>query len=48
MPRHGVIFELCYVKVCLPAIAETYFSYDKDIWIAVTDYYMHLCSYTRS
>ena len=22
---------------------ETSFSYDKDIWIAATDYYMHFC-----
>ena len=25
-------------KVCSPAIFETAFSYDKDIWIAATDY----------
>ena len=24
-----------------PAIFETSFSYDKDIWIAATDYYVH-------
>ena len=28
-------------KVRSPAIFETSFSYDKDIWIAATDYYMH-------
>ena len=28
-------------KVCSPAIFETCFSYDKDIWIAATDYYMY-------
>ena len=28
-------------KVCSAAIFETSFSYDKDIWIAATDYYMH-------
>ena len=26
--------------MCSPAIFETYFSHDKDIWIAVTDYYI--------
>ena len=28
-------------KVCSAAIFETSFSYDKDIWIAATDYYVH-------
>ena len=28
-------------KVCSPAIFETSFSCDKDIWINATDYYMH-------
>ena len=27
--------------MCLPAIFETCFSYDKDIWITATDYYMY-------
>ena len=27
--------------MCSLAIFETYFSYDKDIWIAATDYYMY-------
>ena len=31
----------CSAKVCSSAIFETSFSYDKDIWIAPTDYYMH-------
>ena len=31
----------CSAKVCSPAVFETSFSYDKDIWIVVTDYYMH-------
>ena len=35
--HHGVTFT----KVCVPAILETCFSYDKDIWIAATDYYMY-------
>ena len=28
-------------KVCSSDIFETSFSYDKDIWIAATNYYMH-------
>ena len=39
--HHGVTFNLVSAKVCCPAIFETYFSYDKDIWIATTDYYMY-------
>ena len=27
--------------MCSPDIFERSFSYDKDIWIAATDYYMH-------
>ena len=38
---HGVTFNFGSAKVCSPAIFETSFSYDKDIWIAATDYYMH-------
>ena len=38
---HGVIFNLGNAKVCSPAIIEPYFSYDKDIGIAVTDYYLY-------
>ena len=37
----GVNFNFGSAKVCSPAIFETSFSYDKDIWIAATDYYMH-------
>ena len=37
--HHGVTFNFL---VYSPAIFETSFSYDKDIWIAATDYY--LCS----
>ena len=29
------------IGVCSPEIFETSFSYDQDIWIAATDYYMH-------
>ena len=39
--HHGVTFNFGSAKVCSPAIFETFFSYDKDIWIAATDYYMH-------
>ena len=38
--HHGVIFSFGSAKVCSPAIFETCFSYDKDTWIASTDYYM--------
>ena len=39
--HHGVTFNFGSAKVCAPAILETCFSYDKDIWIAATDYYMY-------
>ena len=39
--HHGVTFSFGSAKVCSPAILETCFSYDKDIWIAATDYYMY-------
>ena len=39
--HHGMTFNFCPTRVCSPAIFETSFSYDKDIWIAATDYYMH-------
>ena len=41
MQRHGVTFNFGSAKVCSPAIFETSFSRDKDIWIATNDYYMH-------
>ena len=34
--HHGVIFSFCSAKVYSPAIFETCFSHDKDIWIAAT------------
>ena len=34
-------FNFGCAKVCSPAIFETSFSYDKDIRIAATNYYMH-------
>ena len=40
--HHGVTFNFGSAKVCSPAIFVTCFSYEKDIWIAVTDYYMNL------
>ena len=39
--HHGVTFNFGSAKVFSPAIFETSFSCDKDIWIAATDYYMH-------
>ena len=36
--NHGVIFSFGSAKVCSPAIFETCFSFDKDTWIASTDY----------
>ena len=30
------------LKVCSPTIFVTFFSHDRDIWIAATDYYMYL------
>ena len=38
MLNHGVTFNLGFAKVCSPTIFETYFSHDKDIFIAVTYY----------
>ena len=35
-------------KVCSPAIFETCFSNDKDMWIAATDYYVVLHNYVIS
>ena len=39
--HHGVILNFLSAKVCSPAIFETLLSYDKDILIAATDYYMN-------
>ena len=39
--HHGVTFNFGSAKVCPPVIFEKRFSYDKDIWITATDYYMH-------
>ena len=39
--HHGVTFNFGSAKVCSLVIFETCFSYDKDIWIAATDYYMY-------
>ena len=45
MLSHGVVFNLGSAKVCFRTIIETYFSYDKDIWIAVTDHYRYMYFY---
>ena len=42
MLNHGVTFNLGFAKVCLPTIFETYFACHKDIWIAVTYFYIHI------
>ena len=42
MLNHGVTFNLGSARVCSPAIFETDFSCNKDISIAVTDYYVYL------
>ena len=39
--HHGVTFSFGCVKMCSPAIFETGFPYNKDIWIADADYYMY-------
>ena len=46
--HHGVKFSLGPDKVCSPAIFETCFSYDKDIWIAATDDYalLYNCAFS--
>ena len=40
--HHGVIFIFGSAKVCSLAKFETCFFFDKDTWIASTDYYMYL------
>ena len=40
--HYGVTFSFGSAKVCSPAIFETCFSYNNDIWIAATDYYVYL------
>ena len=39
--HHGVSFNFGSAKVLSPAMFETCFSHDKDIWIAATYYYMY-------
>ena len=36
MLSHSMTFTLGSATVCSPAIFDTYFSYHKDIWIAVS------------
>ena len=38
--HHGVTFNFGSAKACSPAIFDICFSYDKDIGIAATDYYI--------
>ena len=38
---NGVTFNFGSSKVCSHTIFETCISYDKHIWIAATDYYVH-------
>ena len=38
---HGVTLNFGPAKLCSPAILETSFSYDKDIWIAATTNYIY-------
>ena len=40
MLNHGMTFNLGSAKVCSPAIFDACFFYYKDIWIAVTYYYV--------
>ena len=38
MLKYGLSFNHWSAKEFSPAIFETYFSYERDKWIAVTDY----------
>ena len=45
--HYGMTFNFGSAKLCSPIIFETCFSYDKDIWIAATDYcmyFLHNCA----
>ena len=42
MGSQGVIFNLGSAQVYSPAIMDTCFSYEKDIRIVVTDYFMYI------
>ena len=47
--HHGMTFNFGSAKVCSPAVFETCFSYDKDIWFAATDYFsalLHNCAFS--
>ena len=39
--HHGVTFNLGSARVCSSPMFKTRFSYDKDIWIATTEYYVY-------
>ena len=40
--HHGVTFNFGSTKVCSSAIFETFFSYDKEIWITENDNYVYI------
>ena len=46
MLGYGVIFNLRPAKVCSPAIIETYFCYDKDIWSTLLNCAISVGNYT--
>ena len=39
--HHDVTFNFGSAKLCSLPIFEICFSYDKDIWIVATDYYVY-------
>ena len=39
--HHGVTFDLGSATIFYTAIFGTYFSYNQDIWIASTDYFLY-------
>ena len=39
--HHGATFNFGFAKVYSAAIFQTHFSYNKDIWIAATYYYVY-------
>ena len=49
MHMHAMTYNLGSSEVFLPAIFDTLFCYQKDMWIAETDYgvYFHLINARR-
>ena len=41
MLYHGMTCNPGSAKVCSSAIIETCFFHDKDVWVAVDDFYMY-------